>query len=145
MNLTPQTLANAEPIDESSLTGADLQAAYFAALKKENRQAVVACHAMFREMYGMDSPLAILGWITTWMRGWGLKESDAARIMKIVTEPERVAEMKNATAVKIAMADIAHEIMRRQKIDDEMRARRAVAQPKTPLENAIASVVRGAE
>jgi hypothetical protein len=124
MNLTPQVLANVEPIEESTLTGEALQAAYFAALKKETRQAVVACHAMYREMYGMDSPLAILGWITTWMRGWGLTEGDAMRILKAMTRPERVAELKNATSVKTMMANYADDYISHRRMEEEASERR---------------------
>lgn len=109
MNLTPQVLANADAPDFSGLSGEALQTALFSQLRRETRIAVMDCHSMYREMYGLETPLPILGWIVTWARGWGLHEDDAARILTLVCDPEWMEKTKNATELKKLLASMAVE------------------------------------
>jgi hypothetical protein len=135
--MTPQALANANHDDDSGLSGEALQAALFSRLRRETRIAVMDCHSLYREMYGMETPLTILGWITTWKRGWGLREDDAVRILRLAIAPEMVREAKNATDLKRMLAGMAAEKIRaRQR---EARVAESRTDQRTPSERQKAS------
>jgi len=112
----------ADPFE--SLNGQALQKALFARLQPDTRKAVVACHSLHREMKGLEDPLTVLTWVTIWVRDWGLREDDAATILRAMTDPEKLREHKFASDLKCSLADAAAVCIKRRAAEAKQAALR---------------------
>ncbi len=139
MSQLATTMQAVDPINEHTLTGAALQAHLMGKLRGSTQRAVMACHAMHREMRGLEEPLSVLSWITIWIRDWGLLEEDAEIILRAMTNPERVKDHNFANELKTSLANAAHAMIKRR--ESERLAAAARGPDISPEERANAAAV----
>jgi hypothetical protein len=97
-----------------TLNGSALQLELTRRLQPATRRAVVACHGLHREIKGLEEPLTILTWVTIWIRDWGLIESDAEKILRMMTDPEKLREHRFASDLKCNLASAASDCIKRR-------------------------------
>lgn len=61
---------------------------------------------MFRHLPGLETPMPISIALSIWMDQWGLDVRDAEEVLKLLTKPEHVAEIKYGNDLTSRMAQL---------------------------------------
>jgi hypothetical protein len=108
------------------------------ALPPEVRPQALKVWAMNRHLYGLESPLSLAGSIAVWIDEHGLRSEDAVLILKRITHPLRMQEIKKTSDLMSKIAFEAAEAIRNRRLEAEAEERQRIAsEPRSPMARSL--------
>lgn len=85
------------------------------AVPKELRPAAIRVWMLNKHLVGMESPLAIAVSLATWIDEWGLTVADAQDVLRELTHPKNMGDIKFASDLVSRMAEMCGRKMETRK------------------------------